>query len=110
MSLSTHVLDLASGRPAAGLPVRLELRALDGSWSLLAEARTDDDGRVRDLLPAGASLEAAVHRLTFDVGAYHGPEAFYPEAAIVFRVLDAGAHHHIPLLLSPFGYSTYRGS
>lgn len=109
MSLSTHVLDLASGLPVAGLPVRLERRD-DASWRSLSEAQTDDDGRVRALLPEGEPLGEAVYRLTFDVAAHHGPDAFHPEVSVVFRVLDAARHHHVPLLLSPFGYSTYRGS
>lgn len=110
MGLSTHVLDLATGAPATGLPVRLERRDATGAWALVSEARADADGRVRALLPESEELAAAVYRLTFDVAAYHGEDAFYPEATIVFRVRDAGAHHHVPLLLSPFGYSTYRGS
>lgn len=102
MSLSTHVLDAVSGRPAAGVPVRLER---DGS--VLAEAVTDDDGRVRDLGP----LAAGAHRLTFDTAAWFGDTpAFYPEVTIAFTVTDPAAHHHVPLLLSPFAYSTYRGS
>ncbi|MBX3251882.1 MAG: hydroxyisourate hydrolase [Myxococcales bacterium] len=109
MSLSTHVLDLASGLPVPRLPVRLERRDGEG-WRELGRARTDDDGRVRALLPEGAPLEEAVYRLTFDVEAHHGPGAFHPEVSVVFRVLDAARHHHVPLLLSPFGYSTYRGS
>ena len=110
MSLSTHVLDLARGLPAADLPVRLERLDPSGAWRALRDARTDADGRVRALVPDGERLEPATYPLTFDVAAYHGPDAFYPEASIVFRVRDEGAHHHIPLLLSPFGYSTYRGS
>lgn len=102
MSLSTHVLDAVSGAPAAGVPVRLER---DGA--VLAEAVTDDDGRVRDLGP----LTTGVHRLTFDTAAWFGDiPAFYPEVTIAFTVIDPAAHHHVPLLLSPFAYSTYRGS
>jgi 5-hydroxyisourate hydrolase len=104
MSLSTHVLDTARGRPAAGVRVRLS-RVPDGA--VLAEGETDGDGRLR--LP-DAATEKGVYRLTFDTGAYLGPDAFFPEVAVVFTVADPAEHHHVPLLLSPFGYSTYRGS
>jgi 5-hydroxyisourate hydrolase len=104
-SLSTHVLDTASGRPAAGVAVTL--RATDGT--VLAEAVTDGDGRVgalADDLPAGDL------RLRFDTGAWYsarGEATFYPEVVVAFTVAE-GEHHHVPLLLSPYGYSTYRGS
>ncbi len=110
--LSTHVLDTALGRPAAGLPVRLEVSAGEG-WRELARAATDADGRVARLLPEGVALEAATYRLTFDTGRYlaaRGGGGFYPYVTIVFAVGDAGQHHHVPLLLAPYGYSTYRGS
>jgi 5-hydroxyisourate hydrolase len=100
MTLSTHVLDAAAGRPAAGVPVTLERR--DNGWTVLATAVTDDDGRVRDFGP----VEPGVHRLTFDTEAL---SAFYPEVTVAFVVAGDG-HHHVPLLLSPFAYSTYRGS
>jgi 5-hydroxyisourate hydrolase len=106
--LSTHVLDTAAGRPAAGIVVRLE--AFDGDgWHPVASATTDTDGRVTDLLH-DAPLRRGEYRLTFEVGAYLGPEAFYPEAVVVFRVGDPEDRYHIPLLLSPYGYTTYRGS
>ena len=104
MSLSTHVLDAALGRPAAGVAVRLEREG-----SVVAEAVTDADGRVRAL----GELVAGVHRLTFHTGAYFaasGRDAFYPEVTVAFAVTDPDEHHHVPLLLSPFAYSTYRGS
>jgi 5-hydroxyisourate hydrolase len=113
--LSTHVLDTAAGRPAAGIAVRLEVAEGEG-WRELASHTTNADGRVAPLLPAGTALTAATYRLTFDVAAYHasggggGGAGFYPYVTIVFTVRDAGQHHHVPLLLSPFGYSTYRGS
>jgi 5-hydroxyisourate hydrolase len=110
--ITTHVLDTAQGRPAAGVPVTLEARSGDG-WRLLGRAATDGDGRARQILPAGTALVPGTYRLTFDTGAYFrdlGREGFYPEAAIVFEVRDAAEHYHVPLLLSPFGYSTYRGS
>ncbi len=109
MTISTHVLDAVSGTPADGVAVVLERREDDG-WTLLMSAVTDADGRIADLAPDSV---AGVYRLTFDVAGYFGrsgTESFYPEVAICFRVVDAGAHHHVPLLLSPFAYSTYRGS
>ena len=110
--LSTHVLDTAIGRPAAGINLRLEVE--DGAgWRELAAHSTNADGRVAQLLPAGTALAAATYRLTFDVGGYHaahGGAGFYPHVTIAFTVRDATQHHHVPLLLSPFGYSTYRGS
>ncbi len=108
MSLSTHVLDATSGRPAAGVAVQLEEWAA-GEWRPAAEARTDADGRVGTL---GDPAEG-VHRLRFDTGAYFAAArvaTFYPEVTVTFTVTDPGAHHHVPLLLSPFAYSTYRGS
>jgi len=109
--LSTHVLDTASGRPAAGIPVRLAVRA-DGGWRELAAATTDADGRVTRLLPPGETLATLTYRLTFDVQAYRGgaATAFFPEVTIVFTVSEPERHHHVPLLLAPYGYSTYRGS
>ena len=110
--ISSHVLDLGRGRPAVGVPVRLERRAGE-LWRELGRAATDDDGRVRDLLPAGTAAEAGVYRITFDLAAYfaaHGVETFYPEAAVVFEVRDPRERHHVPLLVAPHGYSTYRGS
>lgn len=108
-TLSTHVLDTAVGRPAAGLLVRLE--RLDGAkWTRLAEKVTDADGRSRQLLEP---LTSGVFRLTFDTGDYfrsRNERSFYPEVAIVFEITDPTQHYHVPLLLSPFGYSTYRGS
>ncbi|WP_410571738.1 hydroxyisourate hydrolase [Amycolatopsis sp. cmx-4-61] len=105
MSLvTTHVLDTAAGRPAAGIAVRFET----AEGKPIAEGRTDDDGRIRDLGPD--SLAPGVYRLVFDTGAHLGPDAFFPEVALTFRITDPAAHHHVPLLLSPFAYSTYRGS
>jgi 5-hydroxyisourate hydrolase len=111
-SITTHVLDTARGVPASGLQVRLERRQADGAWLALSARETDADGRARDLLPEGAALELGTYRLTFETGAYlsrEGGPVFYPEAAVTFVVLEL-RHHHIPLLLSPFGFSTYRGS
>lgn len=104
MSLSTHVLDTTHGRPVAGMHVRLE-RSNGAGWAAIAEANTDADGRI-----SGWSPGTGVHRLVFDTAGHLGPAAFYPEATVAFRITDPAAHYHIPLLLSPFAYSTYRGS
>ncbi len=101
-SLSTHVLDTARGRPAAGVPVQL----LDSSGNSLAEGLTDHDGRVA---PLGGDLPSGTYSLRFDV-AVHQPDGFYPEVVVTFTVAEVESHYHVPLLLSPFGYSTYRGS
>ncbi|MEH1128277.1 hydroxyisourate hydrolase [Micromonospora sp. CPCC 206061] len=108
MSLSTHVLDNSTGTPARGVPVRLERRDGDG-WSPVAAGATDADGRLRDWVPEG-QWRADVYRLVFDTAGHLGPDAFFPEVAVVFRVADTARHHHVPLLLSPYGYTTYRGS
>jgi len=108
--VTTHVLDTARGRPAAGVPVVLEHKAESG-WALVGRGETDADGRLRTL--TAAPVDAGVYRITFDTAAYFaatGVEGFYPEVQVVFHLRDAGAHHHVPLLLSPFGFSTYRGS
>jgi 5-hydroxyisourate hydrolase len=105
--ITTHVLDTAAGRPAAGIPLTLEFRD-DNATITLVEATTDDDGRA--LLSDGSTLTEGTYRIRFDTGAYHGDTAFFPEVTIEFRVVDVDDHHHLPLLLSPFGYSTYRGS
>lgn len=108
MGLSTHVLDAAKGRPAVGVPVRLERDTGDG-WTTIAQGRTDDDGRLPGWVDS-AQLSAGVHRLVFDTGAYLGPQAFYPVVEVSFVISDPAQHYHVPLLLSPFAYSTYRGS
>jgi 5-hydroxyisourate hydrolase len=109
-TLSTHVLDAASGRPAAGVRVALDRRDGD-AWVPLGGGVTDDDGRVRDLAPEG--LGPGVHRLVFATGewfAASGRTGFYPEVPVVFEITDPDGHYHVPLLLSPFAFSTYRGS
>ena len=111
--ITTHVLDTAAGRPAAGVTVKLEVRMAERGWVTLAERATDTDGRCRDLTAEGGKLDAGTYRLTFGTGAYFaatGQRAFFPEASVMFEVSDPSQHHHVPLLLSPFGYSTYRGS
>jgi 5-hydroxyisourate hydrolase len=108
-TISTHVLDLGSGEPAAGVPVALFRLADDGRPILMAEAETDGDGRVRALL--SDELTAGSYQLVFDVEAYLGDDAeFFENMAIGFRVDDADRSYHVPLLLSPFGLHTYRGS
>ena len=111
-SISTHVLDVARGRPAERVPVKLETAGTT-AHQVLAAAVTDDNGRIAALLPSGHALSAGLYRLTFDTSAYfraQNVDGFFPEIAILFEVRDAGQHYHVPLLLSPFGYSTYRGS
>ena len=109
--ITTHVLDTSLGRPAAGVATRLDKRSTAEAWVEVGRGVTDDEGRIRDLLEA--PLEAGVYRLTFDSEAYfrgRNAPGFYPQVTIEFEVRDPGQHHHVPLLLSPFGYSTYRGS
>jgi 5-hydroxyisourate hydrolase len=102
--ITTHVLDTSRGCPAAGVPVVLE-RAVDARWQPVGRGTTDADGRARDLL--SSAPEDGRYRLTFDTGAY---SRFYPEVTVTFVVEGGEDHYHVPLLLSPFGYSTYRGS
>ena len=109
-TISTHVLDLASGEPAAGVGIALFRLADDGSPQLLSELTTNDDGRIPDLLD-GAALEEGDYQLAFDVGGFaDDPEAFFQSMAVALRVTDADRSYHVPLLLSPYGMSTYRGS
>lgn len=112
MGISTHILDTTRGRPAQG--VRVSLTRLSGDAFVdVASGQTDADGRLRTLVPDGTSPEPGTYRLQFDVGAYFataGIEAFYPSVEITFLVKSASEHYHVPLLLNPFGYSTYRGS
>jgi 5-hydroxyisourate hydrolase len=110
--ITTHILDTSLGRPAAGVAVVLEGQKPDGTWSELARGVTDSDGRLRDLLAAG-SLSEGAYKLTFETGSYfagQNQKTFYPRVTIVFEVADRAQHHHVPLLLSPHGYTTYRGS
>lgn len=110
--ITTHVLDIARGRPAAGVPVTLESKG-EGGWTLVGRGTTDADGRLRDLAPSDFVLSGGEYRLTFDAGSYFAAvrtEGFYTEVVVAFVVRDAGVHHHVPLLLSPYGYTTYRGS
>jgi len=126
--ITTHVLDTSRGRPAAGVPVALERRAGDGpegrggegrerdagdDWTAVGADTTGDDGRATGLAPAGTPLAAGAYRLRFDTAAYFtaaGADAFFPEVTVTFTVTRPDEHHHVPLLLNPFGYTTYRGS
>lgn len=117
-AVTTHVLDTVTGTPAAGVAVLLEERVESvpeqpaaGAWRPLAHGVTDADGRIPDLGPD--RLPAGTYRLVFGTGAWFAARAtatFYPEVVVVFAVIDPDRHHHVPLLLSPFAYSTYRGS
>ena len=107
--ITTHVLDTSRGAPAAGMNVVLQLRR-SGDWMTIGSANTDANGRVTSF--GSAALVPGTYRLTFDTRAYHasiGVAPFFPEVTVMFEVVS-GAHYHVPLLLSPFGYSTYRGS
>ncbi|MFD3686949.1 hydroxyisourate hydrolase [Nocardiopsis sp. NPDC058631] len=111
--VTTHILDTALGAPARGVPVRLEGAADEHrrSWNPLAQGRTDDDGRVPDLGPD--RLATGTYRLVFDTAAYFaagGRTGFFPEVTVAFDLTEEQAHYHVPLLLSPYSYSTYRGS
>ena len=112
--ITTHVLDTAAGRPGRGIAIELE-RADDaaaGAWKPVGAGATDDDGRLRTLTPAGP-VEPGTYRIRFQTGAYfatQGTTGFFPVVEIQFTVADGTQHVHVPLLLSPYGYSTYRGS
>jgi 5-hydroxyisourate hydrolase len=110
--ITTHVLDISLGKPAANIAVTLEAQSSAGQWAEAARGTTDADGRLRDW-PAAKAVAAGIYRLTFDTRAYFATgkvASLYPQVVIVFEVCEAQEHYHIPLLLSPFGYSTYRGS
>jgi 5-hydroxyisourate hydrolase len=112
MSVSTHVLDTAAGQPAAGVAVRLDRQEPGGGWAELASGHTGPDGRLAGWLPDGQPV-AGLHRLAIGSGGYfarQGVATLYPEVTITFEVSEPGGHYHLPVLLSPFGYTTYRGS
>jgi 5-hydroxyisourate hydrolase len=111
--ITTHILDLSSGRPADGVAVRLSFRIDDAQWVELGSGVAGPDGRVGDLMPEGAPLAVGAYRLHFATQAYYlalGVQSFHPSVVVDFLVDDPSGHFHVPLLLSPFGYSTYRGS
>lgn len=110
--ITTHVLDTTLGRPAGDVPVTLEVQR-DGAWQQTGHGVTDADGRLRTLLADDRPLRGGVYRLTFDTAAYFeqvGVQAFYPRVRVEFTVAAGESHCHVPLLLSPFGYTTYRGT
>jgi 5-hydroxyisourate hydrolase len=109
--ITTHVLDTSRGRPAAEVPVTLEVEAA-GGWTLVGKGTTNADGRVADLTP-GDAIATGIYRLVFDTATYfeaQNTKGFYPQVTVTFKIEDASQHYHVPLLLNPFGYSTYRGS
>ena len=109
-SISTHVLDTARGRPAEGIPILLETLG-EADWEKLASGSTNADGRIANFLD-DTQIEPGVYRMTFDTYAYYQrfqTRTFYPMVRIMFEIFE-DQHHHVPLLLSPWGYSTYRGS
>ena len=110
--ITTHVLDTTRGRPAANLPISLYQKNAD-SWEKIAEGATNGDGRIGDLLSADVTLNAGIYRLHFETKKYYSSnneQGFYPYVDIVFELDGSATHYHIPLLLTAFGYSTYRGS
>jgi 5-hydroxyisourate hydrolase len=112
-TLSTHVLDTSRGKPAGDMPVRLEREEAPEKWKLVGSGRTDQNGRCGQLLTEGEKLAAGNYRLSFDTKSYFATqkiEGLYPLVQVLFAVPDGDAHFHIPLLLSPNGYTTYRGN
>ena len=110
--ISTHVLDTSLGRPATGINVSLEKQS-GAAWQPAGRGTTSSDGRIAALLPSDTALAEGTYRMTFETATYfraRGAESFYPHVSVVFEVRDAKQHYHVPLLLSPYGYSTYRGS
>ena len=111
--ITTHVLDTMSGKPAADVKAVLEMETGPFQWKEVGRGATNTDGRINDLLPDSHRLATGNYRVTFDTGAYfeaHGVQAFYPWVTVIFTVSENKTSYHIPLLLSRFGYSTYRGS
>ncbi|MBL8915836.1 MAG: hydroxyisourate hydrolase [Archangium sp.] len=112
MAITTHILDTTLGKPAKGVPIELHKMSGDAMWKEVGKGATDDDGRLKTLTPAGP-IEPGTYRIRFDTGAYFKATAtkgFYPYVEVVFEIVDGGAHYHVPLLLNPWGFSTYRGS
>jgi len=111
--ISTHILNMVHGKPAKDVQVRLEKQSASGTWRLLTSARTDQDGRCPQLLPEGEDLSAGIYRLIFETGSYYALQKIdplYPTVEVTFQAREGESHFHIPLLLTPYGYTTYRGS
>jgi len=110
-TISTHVLDLARGVGGRDVPVTLQIKSADGGWRDLATSRTDENGRVRSFGDQ-VTTQAATYKLTFDMSHYGDKDAqpFFPEIDVVFQVRDPSIHYHVPVVVSPYGYSTYRGN
>ena len=109
--ITTHILDTSLGKPARGVPISLE-RLRGSEWTKVGAGATDDDGRLKTLTPAGP-VEPGTYRIHFDTAAYFSAlqvRGFYPYVDVVFDIVDGAAHYHVPLLINPYGYSTYRGS
>lgn len=110
--ITTHILDTSRGVPAGGVPIVLELQSTTG-WKELARGVTNEDGRIPGLLPDDHKLEMTTYRMTFEIEKYfinNKVKYFYPYVQVVFQIAEPGGHYHVPLLMNPFGYSTYRGS
>ena len=110
--ITTHVLDTSKGKPASGIPVLLEKKSSTAGWTALADGMTNSNGRIPDLLNKKVILKPGQYRLTFETAAYFRKQRvrhFYPFVQVVFEITGKG-HYHVPLLLSPFGFATYRGS
>lgn len=109
--ITTHILDTSLGKPAEGVQIKLQQKNGD-HWETIASGRTNSDGRLANLLEAGKAVAPGIYRMFFETGSYYKElniKTFYPEVGIVFETFDE-AHYHVPLLLNPFGFSTYRGS
>ena len=112
-SISTHILDTSRGRPAPGVRVALEILNAGEGWSPLSEGMTDDDGRIKQFVLRETQLAPGTYRLVFSIGPYFeslNQPSFYPEVSVTFLIEAGAEHYHVPLLISPYGYSTYRGS
>lgn len=111
-AITTHVLDTSRGKPAGGVPISVEVRSEGGAWKLIGKGATDADGRAK-MLTSEDHVPRGTYRLSFDTAAYFvalNVEGFFPEVQVVFEVRDPSQRYHVPLLLSRYGYSTYRGS
>ena len=111
--ITTHILDVSRGKPAVGVPVMLEYFAGSQTWRELGRDVTDADGRAKNLVAGDAGIQSGTYRLNFDTSLYfkvQDVDGFYPQVQVTFAIKDAMQHYHVPLLLSPFGFTTYRGS